>query len=139
MFATIIEYVVKVPTVVLRHFSLPIHVVLAIVLVFSQWAGMAHAVMHHEALQHPGSEHTLGHANQYPNEHTHEHPISSHILHDCLLFDGMATSVALPTWGHLGPAHTPQASFALPQAGKPRCDSLGAVHRVRVRGPPQFS
>ncbi len=122
-----------------RRFSLPIHVVLAIAIVFSQWAGMAHAVTHQEAL-HPSALQFGASGEIKPGQadsHTHEQ--HSHILHDCLLFDGVATSVALPAWGELGPAHTPQCSFAPPRAGVSNGHSNNPIHRVRARGPPQFS
>jgi len=107
---------------VIRPSRLPFHVLLVITLVVSQWAGLVHAVEHNEH-----------------NEHTHQHQPQSDILHDCLLFDGVATSVALPAWGHLGPAHTAQASLTLPHVGNPTRLALQAVHRVRARDPPRFS
>jgi len=104
------------------------HMLIALAVLATQWAGLAHSIEHRDTLQ---AESIHGHA--------HGHAPSTELLHSCLLFDGLTTAqaaisnpptdCALPLLAQLGT----QSS----EAAAPR-NTLFA-QRVRVRDPPIFS
>lgn len=101
---------------------------IALALLATQWAGLAHSIEHRETLH---SESVHGHG--------HTHSDSSELLHSCLLFDGLSTAqaavsnppnnCAMPLLAQLG---TQITAIAAPR------NTLFA-QRVRVRDPPSFS
>jgi hypothetical protein len=106
------------------------HMLIALAVLATQWAGLAHSIEHRDSLQ---AE------SQYGHSHAHGHSASSDILHSCLLFDGLANAQAAVS--------NPPTGCALPvlvELGKPHIatetprNTLFA-QRVRVRDPPSFS
>lgn len=105
---------------------------IALAVLATQWAGLAHSIEHRDTLQ---TESIHGHAHG----HDSEHAAASDLLHSCLLFDGLttaqaavstpATGLALPVLAQLGTQHT---------AVEPPRNTLFA-QRVRVRDPPDLS
>ena len=88
------------------------HMLIALAVLATQWAGLAHSIEHRDTLQ---AESIHGHA--------HGHAPSTELLHSCLLFDGLATaqaavsnpptSCALPLLAQLGiPADATVILFA---------------------------
>lgn len=108
------------------------HMLIALAVLATQWAGLAHSIEHRDTLQ---AESVHGHAHN----HDPEHAAVSDLLHSCLLFDGLTTAqaavsspptgLALPVLAQLGTQHI---------AVEPPRNTLFA-QRVRVRDPPAFS
>lgn len=107
---------------------------IALALLATQWAGLAHSIEHREAIQ-AESHQSHGHVDLHPGEHT----AANDLLHSCLLFDGLTTAQAtisnpptgcvLPLLAQLG---TQFSAIAAPR------NTLFA-QRIRVRDPPRFS
>lgn len=103
---------------------------IALAVLATQWAGLAHSIEHWETLQ---AESIHGHT------HDHKQAAASDLLHSCLLFDGLTTAQAAVS--------NPPASLALPQLAGLRTTPLANIaprntlfaQRVRVRDPPRFS
>jgi hypothetical protein len=104
------------------------HMLIALAVLATQWAGLAHSIEHRDTLQ---AESIHGHA--------HGHAPSTELLHSCLLFDGLATAQAAVS--------NPPTSCALPLLAQLGIQSSAVAaprntlfaQRVRVRDPPRFS
>lgn len=107
---------------------------IALAVLSTQWAGLAHSIEHRETLREESR-----HGQVHAHHHDGEHAAASDLLHSCLLFDGLTTAqaavssspnaCALPLLAQLG---TQNNAVAAPR------NTLFA-QRVRVRDPPRFS
>ncbi|WP_275271750.1 hypothetical protein [Limnobacter sp. P1] len=107
------------------------HMLIALAVLATQWAGLAHSIEHRDTLQ----AESHGHAHSYNSKHA----AASDLLHSCLLFDGLATAQAAVS--------NPPNSCALPLLAQLGIQSSAVTaprntlfaQRVRVRDPPSFS
>lgn len=107
------------------------HMLIALAVLVTQWAGLAHSIEHRDTLQ---AELLHGHVH-----HHNEHAAASDFLHSCLLFDGLATAQAAVS--------NPPSGCALPLLAQLGIQSNAVAaprntlfaQRVRVRDPPHFS
>ena len=91
------------------------HMLIALAVLATQWAGLAHSIEHRDTLQ----AESHGHAHS----HNSKHAAASDLLHSCLLFDGLATAqaaVSNPPTGCALPLQTRHGT------GRARCN----VHRL---------
>ena len=106
------------------------HMLIALAVLATQWAGLAHSIEHRDALN---AESIHGHA------HSHEQAAGNDLLHSCLLFDGLTTAQAAVS--------NPPTGCALPLLAQLGTQSIAVsaprntlfAQRVRVREPPRFS
>lgn len=108
------------------------HMLIALAVLATQWAGLAHSIEHRDMLQ---AESLHGHLH----EHAGEHPAGSDLLHSCLLFDGLTTAQAA-----ISNSPTDCALPLLAQLGNQSSDVAAPRNTlfaqcVRVRDPPCFS
>jgi hypothetical protein len=106
------------------------HMLIALAVLATQWAGLAHSIEHRDTLQ----------AESHGHAHSHhgKHAAASDLLHSCLLFDGLATAqaaVSNPPTGCVLPLLA-QLGIQSSLVEAPR-NTLFA-QRVRVRDPPGF-
>lgn len=107
------------------------HMLIALAVLATQWAGLAHGIEHRDRLQ----AESHGHAHS----HNSKHAAASDLLHSCLLFDGLATAQAAVS--------NPPSSCASPLLAQLGIQSSAVTaprntlfaQRVRVRDPPSFS
>lgn len=107
------------------------HMLIALAVLVTQWAGLAHSIEHRDTLQ---AESLHGHV-----QHHNEHGATSDILHSCLLFDGLATAQAAVSNPAIGCASPILAQLGIQSSALTAPRNTLFAQRVRVRDPPSFS
>ena len=107
------------------------HMLIALAVLATQWAGLAHSIEHRDTLQ----AESHGHAHSHNNKHA----AASDLLHSCLLFDGLATAQAAVSNPPTGCTLPLLAQLGIQSSAVAAPRSTLFAQRVRVRDPPSFS
>jgi len=107
------------------------HMLIALAVLATQWAGLAHSIEHRDTLQ----AESHGHAHS----HNSNHAAASDLLHSCLLFDGLATAQAAVSNPPTGCALPLLAQLGIQSSAVAAPRNTLFAQRVRVRDPPSFS
>ena len=107
------------------------HMLIALAVLATQWAGLAHSIEHRDTLQ----AESHGHAHS----HNSKHAAASDLLHSCLLFDGLATAQAAVSNPPTGCALPLLAQLGIQSSAVAAPRNTLLAQRVRVRDPPSFS
>ena len=107
------------------------HMLIALAVLATQWAGLAHSIEHRDTLQ----AESHGHAHS----HNSKHAATSDLLHSCLLFDGLATAQAAVSNPPTGCASPLLAQLGIQSSAVTAPRNTLFAQRVRVRDPPSFS
>jgi len=107
------------------------HMLIALAVLATQWAGLAHSIEHRDTLQ--AESHGHAHSNNS------KHAAASDLLHSCLLFDGLATAHAAVSNPPTGCALPLLAQLGIQSSAVAAPRNALFAQRVRVRDPPGFS